>query len=148
MQFFSGMTGRAAKKLLAPYLCTGNEMWFLFKNGVDNAERMIFAAGIQAISAVVYIAAEMSGVGQMQALPRTRRILRLEMRSRTRVQANRSLQRSRETITGPSSCRISQNITLELWTKLIMILRLQRAIGALACKIAAGGLSPMPDRLK
>src|SRR5580704_18882628 len=52
-------------KLLAPYLAPDTNVVSL-QNGVDNAERMDFAAGIQAISAVVYIAAEMSGPGQVK----------------------------------------------------------------------------------
>src|SRR5271156_3055277 len=44
--------------LLAPFLAPDANVVSL-QNGVDNTERMDFAAGIQAISAVVYIAAEM-----------------------------------------------------------------------------------------
>ena len=45
-------------KQLAPYLAA-ETIVVSFQNGVDNVERIDFAAGIQAIPAVVYIAVEM-----------------------------------------------------------------------------------------
>src|SRR5271154_2009863 len=48
-------------KLLAPYLAP-DAIVVSLQNGVDNAERIDFAAGIRAFPAVVYIAAAMIGL--------------------------------------------------------------------------------------
>ena len=55
----------AVAKLLAPHLAP-NTIVVSLQNGVDNAERINFAAGIRAIPAVVYIAAAMSGLGRVK----------------------------------------------------------------------------------
>lgn len=105
-------------KLLAPYLAPETNVVSL-QNGVDNAERMDFAAGIQAISAVVYIAAEMSGVGQVKHSGRGDLVIGNAISNQGASESE--LAEIAETFTRAGvPCRISQNITLELWTKLIM----------------------------
>jgi 2-dehydropantoate 2-reductase len=105
-------------KLLAPYLALDTKVVSL-QNGVDNAERMDFAAGIQAISAVVYIAAEMIGLGQVKHSGRGDLVIgnpgSNEVGSESELAAIADMF-ARSGV----PCRISQNITLELWTKLIM----------------------------
>jgi 2-dehydropantoate 2-reductase len=105
-------------KLLAPYLAPETNVVSL-QNGVDNAERMDFAAGIQAISAVVYIAAEMSGPGQVTHSGRGDLVIGNPVSNQGASESE--LAEIAETFKQAGvPCRISQNITLELWTKLIM----------------------------
>ena len=105
-------------KLLAPYLSPETNVVSL-QNGVDNAERMDFAAGIQAISAVVYIAAEMSGPGQVKHSGRGDLVIGNPVSNQGASESE--LAEIAETFKRAGvPCRISQNITLELWTKLIM----------------------------
>jgi 2-dehydropantoate 2-reductase len=107
-----------AAKLLAPYLAPETNVVSL-QNGVDNAERMDFAAGIQAISAVVYIAAEMSGAGQVKHSGRGDLVIGNPVSNQGASESE--LAEIAETFKRAGvPCRISQNITLELWTKLIM----------------------------
>jgi len=105
-------------KLLAPLLAPETNVVSL-QNGVDNAERMDFAAGIQAISAVVYIAAEMSGAGQVKHSGRGDLVIGNPVSNQGGSESE--IAEIAETFKRAGvPCRISQNITLELWTKLIM----------------------------
>jgi 2-dehydropantoate 2-reductase len=81
------------------------------QNGVNNAEEIREASGIDALPAVVYVAAAMPTAGQLKHLgrgdlvvgphsERTERIANLFMRAQV-------------------PCRISENIEGELWTKLV-----------------------------
>src|SRR5262249_27685043 len=54
-----------AAKLLAPHLLGGATVISL-QNGVDNVERTRRAAGIDAVAAVVYVAAAMAGPGHVK----------------------------------------------------------------------------------
>jgi 2-dehydropantoate 2-reductase len=104
--------------LLAAYLAPETNVVSL-QNGVDNAERMDFAAGIQAISAVVYIAAEMSGAGQVKHSGRGDLVIGNPVSNQGASESE--LAEIAEAFKRAGvPCRISQNITLELWTKLIM----------------------------
>jgi 2-dehydropantoate 2-reductase len=105
-------------KLLAPYLATDTNVVSL-QNGVDNAERIDFAAGIQAISAVVYIAAEMIGLGQVKHSGRGDLVIGNPVSNQGASESD--LAEIAEVFARAGvPCRVSQNITLELWTKLIM----------------------------
>jgi 2-dehydropantoate 2-reductase len=79
-----------------------------FQNGVDNAERIQRVTGIKAVPAVVYVAAAMTGPGRVKHNGRgdivIGRLPRLE-----NVFENAGI-----------SCRVSDNIAAELWTKLVM----------------------------
>jgi 2-dehydropantoate 2-reductase len=105
-------------KLLAPYLATDSNLVSL-QNGVDNAERMDFAAGIQAISAVVYIAAEMVGLGQVRHSGRGDLVIGNPVSNQGASESE--LAEIAETFARAGvPCQVSQNITFELWKKLIM----------------------------
>ena len=109
-------------KLLAPYLAPDTIVVSL-QNGVDNAERIDFAAGIQVIPAVVYIAAAMIGLGRVQHSGRGDLIIGNPSENPSpHHDANESeLAEIAATFTRAGvPCRISENITVELWEKLIM----------------------------
>jgi 2-dehydropantoate 2-reductase len=110
-------TERTAK-LLAPFLAPDTTVVSL-QNGVDNAERMDFAAGIQAISAVVYIAAEMSGLGQVKHSGRGDLVIGNPPSNQGASETELAEIAGIFTRAGVP-CRVSQNIMFELWTKLIM----------------------------
>lgn len=86
----------------------GDALLVSFQNGVDNAERIQRATGINAIPAVVYVAAAMTGPGRVKHNGRgdivIEQVPRLEC-----------------LFTGAGiPCRITDNIAAELWTKLVM----------------------------
>jgi len=105
-------------KLLAPYLAPDTLVVSL-QNGVDNVERIDFAAGIQAIPAVVYIAVEMVGPGRVKHAGRGDLIIGDP--SPNHDASKPDLAKIATTFTRAGvPCRISENITAELWEKLIM----------------------------
>ena len=105
-------------KLLAPHLSPDTVVVSL-QNGVDNAERIDFAAGIQVIPAVVYIAVAMTGLGQVKHSGRGDLIIGNP--SSNYGAADAELVEVAATFTRAGvPCRISNNITVELWEKLIM----------------------------
>jgi 2-dehydropantoate 2-reductase len=79
-----------------------------FQNGVDNVERIRRATGVDAIPAVVYVAAAMTGPGRVKHGGRGDVVIGQEPRLAA-VFAD-----------GGISCRVSANIAAELWTKLVM----------------------------
>jgi len=81
------------------------------QNGVNNAEEIRAAAGIDALSAVVYVAAAMSPPGYVKHLGRGDLVVG-PRNTRTEKIASLFLQ-------AKVPCRISENIEGELWTKLI-----------------------------
>lgn len=105
-------------KLLAPYLAPDTVMVSL-QNGVDNAERIDFAAGIQVIPAVVYIAAEMVGLGRVKHSGRGDLIVG-DQSPGSDATASDLAKIATTFIRAGVPCRVSQNITVELWEKLIM----------------------------
>ena len=107
-----------AAKLLAPHLAPGTIVVSL-QNGVDNAERIASAAGIQVIPAVVYIAVAMTGLGQVKHSGRGDLIIGNP--SPNYGAADSELAGVAATFTRARvPCRISENITVALWEKLIM----------------------------
>lgn len=105
-------------KLLAPYLAPDTLVVSL-QNGVDNVERIDFAAGIRAIPAVVYIAVEMVGPGRVKHSGRGDLIIGDP--SPNHDVSESDLARIATTfMRADVPCRVSQNITAELWEKLIM----------------------------
>jgi 2-dehydropantoate 2-reductase len=105
-------------KLLAPYLAP-ETIVVSFQNGVDNVERIDFAAGIQAIPAVVYIAVEMVGLGRVKHSGRGDVIVGDP--SPNHGASESDLAKIATTfMRADVPCRISENITAELWEKLIM----------------------------
>ena len=107
-----------AAKLLAPCLAP-DAIVVSLQNGVDNAERIDFAAGMQVIPAVVYIAAAMIGSGRVRHSGRGDLIIgRPSLNHGT---GEPELAEVAATFTRAGlACRISANITVELWEKLIM----------------------------
>jgi 2-dehydropantoate 2-reductase len=98
-------TARALAPLLSP-----NAMVVSLQNGVDNVEQIRAASGVDALGAVVYVAASVPAPGQVKHVgrgdlvagprhPRTERFAALFERAKV-------------------PCRISDNIEGELWTKL------------------------------
>ncbi len=100
----------AAARELAPLL-TAQSIVVSLQNGVDNAEQILAASGMQALPAVVYVAAAVPepgrvkhvGRGDLVVGPRTAQTERLaSLFERAGV-----------------PCRISDNIEGELWTKFV-----------------------------
>ncbi len=111
-----------AAKLLEPFLAPDAVVVSL-QNGVDNTERIHAVTGIEAISAVVYIAASMSGPGRVKHSGRGDLIIGSSAGHRLpKGGLNRSIvENVGATFTRAGvPCRISENITVELWEKLIM----------------------------
>jgi len=109
-------------KLLAPYLAPETIVVSL-QNGVDNAARMDFAAGIHAIPSVVYIAAVMIGLGRVKHLGRGDLIIGNPFKNSSSNHASRDAELAGIAATFTRAgvpCRVSENITVELWEKLIM----------------------------
>jgi 2-dehydropantoate 2-reductase len=100
------------------------------QNGVNNAEEIRAAAGIDALPAVVYVAAAMSPPGYVKHLGRGDLVVG-PTNARTERIASLFLQ-------AKVPCRISENIEGELWTKLIWNCALN-AISALG-RVTYGGI--------
>jgi 2-dehydropantoate 2-reductase len=107
-----------AAKLLAPYLAPDNIVVSL-QNGVDNAERIDFAAGIHVIPAVVYIAVAMTGAGQIKHSGRGDLIVGHPLPDHDESESELVEVAATFTQAGVP-CRISKNIGVDLWEKLIM----------------------------
>jgi 2-dehydropantoate 2-reductase len=99
-------TARAIAPLLAP-----NAIVLSFQNGVDNVEQIRAAAPIEALPTVVYVAASVPEPGRVKHVGRGDLVFGPRSEKTERV-ANLF---SRANV----PCRISDNITGELWTKLI-----------------------------
>ena len=106
-----------AAKALLPYLAPGAVIVSM-QNGVDNVSRIRSAAGIEAIPAVVYVAAAMTAPGRVKHSGRGDLVI-------GDVWGNHRL---RQSLTGIAalfenagvSCRVSENVVGELWTKMII----------------------------
>lgn len=99
-------TARAIAPVLAP-----DAVVISLQNGVDNAEQIRAAAGLDVISAVVYVAASVPQPGHVKHVGRGDLVIGPECEKTKRLaeifaRAN-------------IPCRISDNIEGELWTKLI-----------------------------
>jgi 2-dehydropantoate 2-reductase len=95
---------------LAPLLAPGALVLSL-QNGVDNVEQIRAAAGIEALPAVVYVAASVPEPGRVKHVGRGDLVVGPENEKTKRVAALFS----RANV----PCKISENIEGELWTKLI-----------------------------
>ncbi len=115
-----------AARALAPHLAS-NAVLMSLQNGVDNVARIRAATTIDAIPAVVYVAAEMIAPGHVRHTGRGDLVLG-EL-----SQSGRDL----ETIAALFAragvpCVVSKNIAADLWTKLIINCA-YNAISALSC---------------
>ncbi len=100
----------AAARQLAAHLGAGATVVSL-QNGVDNAERIRAAAGIEALSAAVYVAASMAGAGTVKHAGRGDLVV--GPRSERAEHVAKIFER------GNVPCRVSDNIAGDLWTKLV-----------------------------
>jgi 2-dehydropantoate 2-reductase len=100
----------AASKELAKHL-SPHAVVVSLQNGVNNAEEIRKASGIDALPAVVYVAASMSAPGHLKHLGRGDLVVGPKS-ERTEMIANLFLQ-------AKVPCRMSENIEGELWTKLV-----------------------------
>jgi 2-dehydropantoate 2-reductase len=87
-----------------------------FQNGVDNVERIRQAAGLEALAAVVYVAAAMIGPGHVQHTGRGDLVVG-DPRGGRRGEAERL---ARLFVGAGVPCVVSDNIAGELWTKMAM----------------------------
>jgi 2-dehydropantoate 2-reductase len=100
----------AAAQELAKYISPPTRVVSL-QNGVNNAEEIRAASGIDALPAVVYVAAAMPVAGQLKHLGRGDLVVGPKSERTERI-ANLFLR-------AQVPCRISENIEGELWTKLL-----------------------------
>jgi 2-dehydropantoate 2-reductase len=103
----------SAARALAPHVERGAIVLSL-QNGVDNAERMRAAAGIEAISTVVYVAASMPEPGHLKHVGRGDLVIGHAKRG-AEVEAITELFKR-----AGVPCRVTENIEGELWMKLIL----------------------------
>lgn len=110
-----------AAKSLAPHLAAGAVVVSL-QNGVDNVERIRSAAKIEAVPAVVYVAAAMSAPGHVKHTGRGDLIIGdLSGGERRDVPHRGELDRLVGLFARAGvPCLVSENIQADLWIKLIM----------------------------
>src|SRR6267154_1655516 len=102
-------TATTAKELAS--LIAPNAILVSMQNGVDNAEQIHAASGLNALAAVVYVAASVPAPGSVKHVGRGDLVLGPE---------NPSTRRVADIFTRANvPCRLSENITGELWTKLV-----------------------------
>jgi len=99
-----------AARALAPLLAPG-ALVLSMQNGVDNVEQIRTAAAIDALPAVVYVAASVPEPGRVKHVGRGDLVVGPESERTKRI----AELFSRASV----PCRISENIEGELWTKLI-----------------------------
>ncbi len=104
-----------AARALAPHLAPGAIVVSL-QNGVDNVERIRAAAGVEALPAVVYVAAAITAPGRVKHAGRGDLVI-----GHPRRAGREELERVTQWFERAGvPCRIAENIEGELWTKLIM----------------------------
>jgi len=102
----------SAARSIAPHLSPGAVVLSL-QNGVDNVERMHAASGIEALAAVVYVAAAMIGPGRVKHTGRGDLVLGdLKRARRDEVERWAAM-----FIRAGVPCVVSDNVGAELWTK-------------------------------
>ena len=99
-----------ASKELAKYVSSSSTVVSL-QNGVNNAEEIRKASGIEAVSAVVYVAAAMPTPGHIKHLGRGDLVVGPKNK--------RTEQFAALCARAKVGCRITENIEGELWTKLV-----------------------------
>jgi len=122
---------------LAPLLAAG-ALVISLQNGVDNVEQIRAAAAIDALPAVVYVAASVPEPGRVKHVGRGDLVVGPENEKTKRVVALFSR--------AGVGCRISENIEGELWTKLIWNCALN-AVSALG-RAKYGQIAASPDARK
>jgi len=102
----------SAARSIAPHLSAGAVVLSL-QNGVDNAEKIRAAAGVQVLPAVVYVAASLPEPGRVRHAGRGDLVL-----GDTPRQPSAEIAATFERAGVP--CRLTDNIQGELWQKLIL----------------------------
>lgn len=105
-----------ASQQLRPHLAPG-ALVISLQNGVDNVDRIRSASGMDAIPAVVYVAAEMTASARVKHSGRGDLILG-EGRQPGRLADLHAIARLFERSGVP--CRISDHIAVEQWTKMVL----------------------------
>jgi 2-dehydropantoate 2-reductase len=124
-------------RALAPLLPFG-ALVLSMQNGVDNAEQIRSAAAIEALPAVVYVAASVPETGRVKHVGRGDLVVGPE---------NEKTKRIAELFSRAHvPCRVSENIEGELWTKLIWNCALN-AVSALG-RAKYGQIASSPDAWK
>lgn len=103
----------SAARQLQPHLAPGATLLSL-QNGVDNVEQIRAASGIVALPAVVYVAASVPEPGRIRHVARGDLIIGDTHRREEIAGIARCFEEA------GVSCRVSENIEGELWTKMIM----------------------------
>ena len=127
----------ATSRALAPLLAPG-AIVVSMQNGVDNAEQIRGASGIEALSAVVYVAAAVPEPGHVKHAGRGDLVVGPQSEKSDRVAA--MFHRS------GVNCRVAENIEGELWTKLTWNCALN-AVSALG-HATYGQIAASPDARK
>ena len=127
----------ATSRALAPLLAPG-ALLLSMQNGVDNVEQIRAAAAIDALPAVVYVAASVPEPGRVKHVGRGDLVVGPENEKTKRIAALFSR--------AQVPCRISENIEGELWTKLIWNCALN-AVSALG-RAKYGSIASSPDAWK
>ncbi len=111
----------AAARSLAPHLAKGAVVVSL-QNGVDNVERIRAVANLEAMPAVVYVAAEMTAPGCVKHTGGGDLIIGDLSGRSPRDDARRRQLESVAALFARAGipCRVSEDIEADLWTKLIM----------------------------
>jgi 2-dehydropantoate 2-reductase len=102
----------SAAHAVQPHLAVGSVLVSM-QNGVDNAQRIRAATGIDAVPAVVYVAAAMTAAGHVTHSGRGDLIL-----GRTSAADVDEIAALFERAEVP--CRVSDEIRVQLWTKMLM----------------------------
>lgn len=126
-------TAATAKQLAS--LVAPNAIFVSMQNGVDNAEQIYATSGLNALAAVVYVAASVPAPGSVKHVGRGDLVLGPE-NSSTRLVADIFTR-------AKVPCRLSENISGELWTKLVWNCALN-ALSALG-KVTYGEIIASPD---
>jgi 2-dehydropantoate 2-reductase len=110
----------SAGRTVAPWLEPDATVVSL-QNGVDNIERLRAAAGIDALPAVVYVAAAMAGPGHVRHTGRGDLVVGEALRpDGSRPAADRAERVAALFTRAGVPCRVSERIETELWAKLAM----------------------------
>jgi 2-dehydropantoate 2-reductase len=106
----------ATARAIQPYLPHGGIVLSM-QNGVDNAERIHTAAGIPAVAAVVYVAAEMTAPGKVTHSARGDLVIGRVPTTASDADLG-AIAAMFERAEVP--CRVSQEVRRELWVKMLM----------------------------
>jgi 2-dehydropantoate 2-reductase len=106
-----------AAAAIAPHLREG-AILVSFQNGVDNVERIHRSTGIRTMPAAVYVAASMTGAGRVKHGGRGDIVIGQPSFGLDRHEDIRRVASLFES--AHIQCRVSPNIAVELWTKLVM----------------------------